>query len=225
MHNLAKNFSLEEGSSTILFEPSEMVPFNVAWGWQKEWQEKLLKDPNANQGVWMLQHNDCYTLGRGASDKNLLFDLNNPPCDVYRIDRGGEVTCHLPGQLVVYLVLNLRRYKTDLHWYLRMLENVLLEVLEGVGLNGYLVNGVTGVWCNGKKVASIGVGSRRWITQHGIAINVDCDLSRFEKIIPCGLNDSETGTLCGFMQGLKIADIQQLMKKSLEKHFRLLWID
>ena len=137
MHNLAINDLSEEGSPTILFEPSELTDFKIAWSWQKQWQDKLLSDPYCDQAVWMLQHFGCYTLGRGASLNDLLFNLNEAPFDFYRIDRGGEVTHHLPGQLVVYLVLNLRRYKTDLNWYLRELENVLIEVLHSLGLSGY----------------------------------------------------------------------------------------
>ena len=122
--------------STFLFECSEPVPFEMAWIWQQQWQQHLFTKPIAPQAVWLLQHQSCYTLGRGASEANLLFDANNPPVALHRIDRGGEVTHHLPGQLVVYPVLDLRRYQTDLHWYLRQLEQVLIDVLAVLGLAG-----------------------------------------------------------------------------------------
>jgi len=171
----------------------------------------------------MLQHLHCYTLGRGATESNLLFDVSNPPFDLYRIDRGGEVTYHLPGQLVVYLVFDLRRYKTDLNWYLRELENVLIDVLDGLGLHGYTKKGMTGIWCKGEKVASIGISCRRWITQHGMALNVDCELSGFEKIVPCGLDGCQIGRLKKWLPNLKMEEVRFLMKKSLEKHFGLFW--
>ncbi|AAP99444.1 MULTISPECIES: lipoyl(octanoyl) transferase LipB [Prochlorococcus] len=224
MHNLVINDLPEEGLPTALFEPSELIDFKIAWDWQRKWQEKLLAEPSNKQAVWMLEHFDCYTLGRGASEDNLLFDVEKPPIDFYRIDRGGDVTHHLPGQLVVYLVLDLRRYKTDLDWYLRQLENVLLDVLDGLGLNGYRINGMTGVWCNGKKVASIGISCRRWITQHGIALNVDCDLLGFNQIVPCGLKDYQTGRLNSWLPKLQMKEVRFLMKKSLNKRFGLLWI-
>ncbi len=223
MLNLAINDLSEKGSPTNLFEPSELIDFQLAWYWQKQWQEKLLLDPSFNQAIWMLQHISCYTLGRGASEEDLLFDLKDPPFEFHRIDRGGEVTHHAPGQLVIYLVLNLRRYKTDLNWYLRELESVLIDVLESLGLNGYRMPGMTGVWCNGEKIAAIGVGCRRWITLHGMALNVDCEISGFNHIVPCGLNGLKTGKLSKWLPGLEIKEVHSLMKKSLCKHFGLLW--
>ncbi len=223
MHNLAINNLSEKGSPTILFEPSELTDFKIAWDWQKKWQDKLLLDPSSEQAVWILQHFDCYTLGRGASPDDLLFNLDQPPFDFYRIDRGGEVTHHLPGQLVIYLVLNLRRYKTDLNWYLRQLESVAIDVLGSLGLSGYRLTGLTGVWCNGEKVAAIGIGCRRWITIHGMALNVNCDLSGFNQIVPCGLNNLKTGRLSNSIPDIDINEVRCLMKKSLKNHFGLLW--
>ncbi len=223
MHNVAINHLTEEGAPTTLFEPSELIDFQLAWNWQKEWQEKLFLDPFSPQAVWILQHFPCYTLGRGATEDNLLFNFNKPPLDCYRIDRGGEVTHHLPGQLVVYLTLNLRRYKTDLDWYMRELENVLIDLLKDLGLNGYRVNGMTGVWCNNLKVASIGIGCRRWITQHGMSLNVDCDLLGFNRIVPCGLKGFKTGRLVNWLPNLKMEEVHRLLKLRLNKRFGLLW--
>ena len=155
---------------------------------------------------------------------NLCFDLDNPPADLFRIDRGGEVTHHLPGQLVVYLVLDLYRYKADLNWYLRELEDVLIEVLYELGLLGERLKGLTGVWLDNYKVGSIGVGGRRWITQHGLALNVDCDLDGFSEIVPCGLRGSCVGRLSSWLPGLTVDDVQPLMRRCLAKHFGLTWI-
>ena len=223
MHNLAKNDLFEEGSSTILFEPKELINFQVAWDWQKEWQNKLFLDQTMSQAIWILEHFNCYTLGRSSTTDNLHFDIENPPFELFKIDRGGEVTHHLPGQLVIYLVLDLQRYKPDLNWYLRQLESVLIDVLDGLGLSGYRVNGMTGGWCNNQKVGSIGISCRRWITQHGMSLNVDCDLSGFENIIPCGLKNHSTGCLSKWIPGLKMDDVRLLMKKYLAKRFGLLW--
>ncbi len=223
MHNLAINDLTEKSSSAILFEPSELIDFQIAWDWQKKWQVSLMSDPSCSQAVWILEHFDCYTLGRGASEKNLLFDIYNPPSPLYRIDRGGEVTHHAPGQLVIYLVMNLQLYKKDLNWYLRELESVLIDVLKSLGLHGYKLNDMTGVWCEGQKVASIGIGCRRWITLHGMALNVNCDLEGFHQIVPCGVDGLKTGRLSQWIPDVEIKEVTSLMKKSLNKHFGLLW--
>ncbi len=215
------NYLSEEGSSALIFEPSELIDFKLAWGWQREWQNKIIRDSSIKQAVWLLQHLACYTLGRGASENNLLFASKKPPYELLRIDRGGEVTHHLPGQLVTYLVLDLNRYKKDLNWYLRELENVLLDVINELGLSGERRKGMTGIWIHGFKVASIGISCKRWITQHGCALNVDCNLSGFDQIIPCGLEGYKVGKLSSWLPGLKVKDVQPLMKKHLAHHFDL----
>ncbi len=201
------------------------MPFEAAWDWQKSWQKRLFNSNNSPQAVWLLQHQNCYTLGRGADQENLCFEPDQSPSELYRIDRGGEVTHHLPGQLVGYLVLDLRRYRTDLNWYLRQLEQVLIDVLAELGLVGERIDGLTGIWLNGYKVASIGVGCRRWITQHGLALNVDCDLEGFDEIIPCGLRGCTMGRLDSWLPGLTVKDVQPFLKKSLADRFRLEWIE
>ena len=173
--------------SAFLFQPAAPVPFERAWRDQQRWQQRLLEEPGTPGAVWLLQHQPCYTLGRGASLQHLHFDPAHPPLPLHRIDRGGEVTHHLPGQLVVYPVLDLRRHEPDLHWYLRQLEQVLIDVLDQLGLRGERLPGLTGIWLDQRKVAAIGVGCRRWITQHGLALNVDCDLTGFKRVTPCGL--------------------------------------
>ena len=210
---------LRNSYSTFIFEPKDFIEFKTAWDWQKEWQKRLLQVRHSGQAVWILQHEDCYTLGRGASEKNLLFDSLNPPSPLYRIDRGGEVTHHLPGQIVVYLVLDLKRYKTDLNWYLRELEELLLDVLSDLGVVGDRIIGKTGIWVNGLKVASIGVGCRRWITIHGLSLNINCNLSGFEEIVPCGLLGDKTGRLDYWITGLRTEDVQPLILNNLKTRF------
>lgn len=195
----------------------------MAWFWQRNWQKYLINEPQAKEAVWLLQHSKCYTLGRGSSESNLYFDLSNPPAELHRIDRGGEVTYHLQGQLVVYPVLDLRRRKTDLHWYLRKLEQVFLDTLQNLGLKGQRIKGLTGVWIDGMKVAAIGVGCRRWVTQHGMAINVDCELDGFFAVSPCGLEANSIGKLDSWIPGIKVEDLRPLIQKSLGNHFDLTW--
>ncbi len=219
--NLDKTGETEKSLPAFLFEPKDFVPYLEAWEWQQGWQELLIRQPSSNQAIWMLQHQPCYTLGRGATTNNLLFDPAQPPADLYRVNRGGEVTHHMPGQLVVYLILDLRRYQMDLNWYLRQLELSLIDVLALLGIEGRTINGLTGLWVEGFKVGAIGVGCRRWITQHGLALNIDCDLKGFEKIIPCGLSTHSVGKLSNWIPGLTIKEVKPLMQKCLIERFRL----
>ena len=209
--------------SAFLFQPAAPVPFERAWRDQQRWQQRLLEEPETPGAVWLLQHQPCYTLGRGASLQHLHFDPAHPPLPLHRIDRGGEVTHHLPGQLVVYPVLDLRRHEPDLHWYLRQLEQVLIDVLDQLGLRGERLPGLTGIWLDQRKVAAIGVGCRRWITQHGLALNVDCDLTGFKRVTPCGLVGREVGRLTDWVPGLTTREVQPLLRNAMASRFDLVW--
>lgn len=218
------NYLPEKGSKTFLFQPKELVQFETAWNWQREWRENLLQEALSPQAVWLLEHRSCYTLGRGHSQKNVLFDTGRSSFCLHQIDRGGDITHHLEGQLVAYLVLDLHRYQKDLYWYLRQLEQVLIDVLGLLDLPGERLDGLTGVWCNGLKVASIGVGCRRWITQHGFALNVNCDLDGFKEILPCGLNGTKIGKLDFWIPGITVNEVKTLMGKCLSDRFGFDWI-
>ena len=209
----------------FLFEPDQLVSFEQAWDAQRRWQERLLDDHDASEAVWLLQHPPCYTLGRGASEAHLHFDPKHPPAPLHRIDRGGEVTHHLPGQLVVYPVLDLRRRQPDLHWYLRQLEQVVIDVLAEIGLEGQRLPGLTGIWLDNRKVAAIGVGCRRWITQHGLALNICCDLEGFSQVTPCGLAGRAVGRLVDWCPGLTVVDVQHLLRDALAHRLDLVWED
>ena len=140
---------------------------------------------NGNDTLLLLEHPPVFTLGRGADES---FVLNPQHVPVHRVSRGGQVTFHGPGQLVGYPILALPRHRRDVHAYIRSLENVLIETLGVYGLQAQQRAGLTGVWLGEQKIASIGVGIRRWVTFHGFALNVDPDLSYFNDIIPCGLH-------------------------------------
>ena len=188
--------------TAILFEARQPVPFPRAWAWQRQLRDRLLAEPEGPDTVLLLEHDPCYTLGRGASAAHLRFDPQAPPLPLHRIDRGGEVTHHGPGQLVLYPVLDLRRHGGDLHGYLRALEAVVIDVLAGCGLAAQRCEGLTGVWLEGRKVAAIGVGAKRWISQHGLALNVSCSLAAYGAIVPCGLRDRSVGRLCDWRPDL-----------------------
>lgn len=136
------------------------------------------------------EHEHVYTLGKGADQDHLLAteeELSRGGTEVFRIDRGGDVTYHGPGQVVGYPILDLSQYKTDLHWYLRCLEEMIILALEEFDIDAGREEGMTGVWVKGEKIAAIGVKVSRWVTMHGFALNVNTDLERFGRIIPCGI--------------------------------------
>ena len=195
------------------------ISLEQAWRWQQQWQQRLLSS-GGPELLLLLEHPACYTLGRGASLEHLHFDPQDPPAPLHRLDRGGEVTHHAPGQLVAYPVVDLQRHQPDLHWYLRQLEGMVLDVLEQQGLSAERREGLTGVWLEGKKVAAIGVGCRRWVTQHGLALNVSCDLAGFDAITPCGLQ-LPVGRLDQWRPGLSVHQLQHPLAASCCK--RLGW--
>ena len=210
-------------SEVIFFEPEHPVPFDRAWSDQQRWQQSLIDVPGSEEAVWLLQHPPCYTLGRGASLEHVHFNPAVPPAPLHRIDRGGEVTHHCLGQLVAYPVLDLQRRTTDLHWYLRQLEQVLIDVLAELDLSGERLEGLTGLWLEGRKVAAIGIGCRRWVTQHGLALNVNCDLSGFAAVTPCGLQGKTVGRLSDWIPGLTVGQVQPLMRRAMKQRFGLAW--
>lgn len=142
----------------------------------------------------LLEHEPVYTMGRNP-DASSLREENLLPHPVHRTNRGGQATYHGPGQLVGYPVLDLGLFERDLHSYLRFLEEVLIALLEHHGVRGVRIAGKTGVWVGGRKIASLGVGVRKWISMHGFAINICGDLTPFNLITPCGLPGVEMTSL------------------------------
>ena len=167
----------------------------------------------------LLEHPPVYTLGQGADAKFLRFDPSCTDYEIHRIERGGEVTYHCPGQLVCYPILNLRNYQLDLHWYLRQLEEVLIKTLACYGLSARRISGLTGVWVEGRKVAAIGIKVSRWITMHGFALNVCPDLSGFEKIVPCGIEGKPVGSMAQFLPAVDFDSIYQTVIEQFEQVF------
>ncbi len=136
------------------------------------------------------EHEHVYTIGKGGDENHLLAsekELNQSGIEVFHIDRGGDITYHGPGQVVGYPILALNDYFADIHRYLRSLEEVIVLALDEFGIEASREEGMTGVWVKGEKIAAIGVKVSRWVTMHGFALNVNTDLSKFDRIIPCGI--------------------------------------
>ena len=186
-----------------------ITPYSLAWSHQRSLVEARIANPDLPDVLLLLEHPPVYTLGTGSDIKFIKFNLDKTDKEVYRIERGGEVTYHCPGQLVGYPILNLRYYRQDLHWYLRQLEEVILQTIAIYGLSGSRIGGLTGVWVEGYKIAAIGIKVSRWITYHGFAINVCPDLSGFAEIIPCGIANKPVGSLRQFLPNISLRQVQQ----------------
>jgi lipoyl(octanoyl) transferase len=146
----------------------------------------------------LLEHPHVYTLGRNAKKENLLISreqLAARGAQVFEIDRGGDVSYHGPGQLVGYPILDLAKHRRDIAWYMRCLEEVLIEVAADYGIQAGRLAGAPGVWVENNKLAAMGVHISRWVTSHGFAFNVKTDLRYFDWIVPCGLRDKGVTSL------------------------------
>jgi lipoyl(octanoyl) transferase len=185
-----------------------LTPYQTAWDLQKQWQQKLIADSSHPDVLMLLEHPPVYTLGTGSSLEFVKFSAD-AGYELHRSERGGEVTYHCPGQLVIYPILNLRRHQMDLHWYLRQLEEVVIRLLATYELCAARIPGLTGVWLKEKKVAAIGIKVSRWVTMHGLAINVNNDLSGFEQIVPCGIRDRSVGNLLEFLPNVNLEEVQE----------------
>jgi lipoyl(octanoyl) transferase len=164
------------------------MEFADALALQEEIVAKKREDRSLGDELLLLEHEAVYTIGR-TPDKSSLLASAHLPHSLFAINRGGQATYHGPGQLMGYPIIDLRRCGQDLHRYLRWLEQLLIELLADYRIAASRRESLTGVWVGQRKIASIGVGVRHWITMHGFALNICGDLSPFNYIIPCGINN------------------------------------
>jgi lipoyl(octanoyl) transferase len=189
------------------------MEFAAALALQEEIVAKKREDRALSDELLLLEHEPVYTIGR-TPDQSSLRGARHLPHPLFSINRGGQATYHGPGQLMGYPIIDLRRCGQDLHRYLRWIEQLLIEVLADYGIGASRRESLTGVWVENRKIASIGVGVRHWITMHGFALNVHGDLSPFNHIIPCGINEvamtsieKETG------KAFSVADVAKAVEK------------
>ena len=159
--------------------------YKEIWEYQKKLQKQRIQN-KINDTLILVEHHPVYTLGKNAN-KNHLLKNRDKSIDIYNIERGGDITFHGPGQLVCYPIIDLSNYKKNISWYMRTLEQVIIETLDKYGLEGKRISGLTGVWVGEKKVAAQGVKISRWVTMHGFSLNVNPDLLFYDGIIPCGI--------------------------------------
>ncbi|NJM47663.1 MAG: lipoyl(octanoyl) transferase LipB [Alkalinema sp. RU_4_3] len=196
-----------------------ITPYAQAWNWQRQQVDDRKQDPHLPDLLLLLQHPNVYTLGQGSDPSFIKFAPGS--AELHRIERGGEVTYHTPGQLVGYPILNLKRHKPDLHWYLRELEELLIATLAHFGLKGDRIPGMTGVWVQDRKVAAIGIKVSRWITMHGFALNVCSDLGGFGQIVPCGIEGKTVGSMDQWLPEVRLEAVQAIVVAEFSRRFNL----
>lgn len=204
-------------SECLLYQCDRPVPYLQALSWQQRLVKSRQQNPQLADVLIILEHPSIYTLGQGSSMEFVKFDPNQ--IDIHRTERGGEVTYHSLGQIVMYPILNLRNYQQDLHWYLRQLEEVIISTLASYNLVGQRISGLTGVWLEDKKIAQIGIKVSKWITMHGLSLNVDMDMAGFNLIVPCGISDRPVGRLKEFIPTIKIESVKAELIQAFSKIF------
>jgi len=167
------------------------VPYAEALELQRHIARDRITGAVAQDVLLLVEHPPVVTLGRASKQKHLISSpafLESKGVELFEVERGGDVTFHGPGQLVGYPIIDLKRHRQDLHWYLRKIEEALINTLADYDIPAERNPSFTGVWTRGKKIASIGVHARDWVTWHGFALNVTTDLSYFDLIVPCGID-------------------------------------
>lgn len=193
------------------------LDFQKTWSRQEDLVAKR-REGKIGDTLLLLEHAPVYTIGR-TKDQSSLRDQSQLPHPLVEINRGGEGTFHGPGQLVGYAILDLANYRKDLHRHLRNLEEAIIQTLAELGLEAQRRDGLTGVWVENRKIASLGVGVRSWVTLHGLALNVErkC-LPPFQAITPCGIADlSMTSIASELNRPIKMATVKNLLASKYER--------
>ena len=191
-----------------------MQAYKDSWSLQKELLNRRSNN-EINDTLIFVEHESVYTLGKNADENHIL---QNHPDDVqtFHIERGGDVTYHGPGQLVGYPIIDLRDYKKSISWYMRSLEQVIINTLFEFDIKAVRKNGLTGVWYNDEKIAALGVRVSKWITMHGFSLNINPDLNYYKSIIPCGIFEYGVTSMSKILD--KNIDLE-LVKRTLKNKF------
>ena len=211
----------------VKIEDLGLKDYKQAWDYQRSlFNEKIERkrtgSPN-KQHLLLTEHPHVYTLGKSADKNNLLVNdefLHSIGATSYLIDRGGDITYHGPGQLVVYPIFDLEPLSLGVKAFVQRIENAIIETIAEYGIKGYIIEGKVGVWIKDKgeekKVAAIGIKCSRYVSMHGLALNVNTDLSMFNHIVPCGIPDKDVASLSSIL-GRKVP--MQEVKEKLVRHF------
>ena len=219
------------GKSEVIIHHLGLIDYKQAWDYQENLFKEIvdLKIKNRNEATNFLpqnhlvfcEHPNVYTLGKSGKEDHLLLDkkgLLDNDVSFYKINRGGDITYHGPGQLVVYPIFDLEQFFTDIHKYMRLLEEAVIITLQEYGIIAQRMEGQTGVWLGvgsieARKICAMGVKSSRWVTMHGLGFNVNSDLRYFDHIIPCGISDKSVTSMANEL-GEEV-DMKELSNKLL----------
>lgn len=230
----------------VIFEDLGLMDYKEAWDYQTVYFENTVNTKIKNRKLedekekevtknYLLfcEHPHVYTLGKSGSEANLLIGeaiLKQKGATYYKINRGGDITYHGPGQLVGYPIFDLDYFFSDIHKYLRLLEEAVILTLKEYGIDSERSDGETGVWLdvgtpNARKICALGVKSSRWVTMHGFAFNVNADLSYFDNIVPCGIKDKAVTSLDKELgRTVDLDEVKDKMKKHLSAVFDFKYI-
>ena len=189
--------------------------YNDAWKLQKRLQSQRISGQIDDQ-LLLVEHFPVYTLGKNTPREHLLTKESDN-ISIIQTDRGGDITFHGPGQLVGYPILDLNQYKRSITWYMRELEQLIIDVLKEYDINAKRKKGLTGVWVKGKKIAALGVRISKWVTMHGFSLNINPDLKYYQGIIPCGIKDYGVTSMADLL-GNDVPDMSEI-KDILVQHF------
>ena len=222
------------------FQDIGLIEYKKAWVFQEELFNKTLrvKSKNRNEGtniktenhLIFCEHPHVYTLGNSGNKENLLVNenyLKSRGASFYKTNRGGDITYHGPGQIVGYPIFDLDNFFNDIGKYLRLLEESIILTIKEYGLVGERSKGETGVWINvgkpnARKICALGVKTSRWVSMHGFAFNINTDLSYFENIIPCGINDKQVTSLEKELgEKINLEKVKEQLKSNIELVFQL----
>jgi len=209
-------------------------PYRDSWDLQRQLQKQLIKqkltfrdDPAkgkpANDALLFVEHPHVYTLGKSGNAAHLLksiADLTRINAEFIENDRGGDITYHGPGQIVGYPILDLDRHFTDVHKYLRYLEETIIKTCADFGVEAGRIEGLTGVWVDNQKICAMGIRCSRWVTMHGFAMNISTELSYFDHIVPCGLRNKKVASLSHILgRPVDIETVKKRIISNFEKVF------
>ena len=228
----------------VIYRNLGLIDYKEAWELQEDifkstvdqkiqLRKELTSEPTKNY-ILFCEHPHVYTLGKSGDKEHLLLNdeqLSKQNAVYYKINRGGDITYHGPGQLVVYPILDLDHFFSDIHKYLRFLEEAVIQTLLEFGIESGRVEGLTGVWIDGdkptaRKICALGVKSSRWVTMHGIGFNVNSDLSYFSHIIPCGIQDKAVTSMKSELgYEVDFEKVSSILKDKLAIQFGFIYLD
>lgn len=218
-----------------------IIDFAKAWDYQTDLFNKILEvkkanrqdesNPNVTENYLLFcEHPHVFTLGKSGDEKNLLIakeNLNTINATYHHINRGGDITYHGPGQIVVYPVIDMENFFTDIHKYMRLLEEAVIQTLAHYGIQSGRIAGLTGVWLDpetdrARKICALGVKTSRWVAMHGLAFNVNADLSYFKYIVPCGIADKAVTSMAAELGNEQnLSEVKSILKEKIASIFEM----